>query len=79
MEPKNPNDLQKKEKSLSDYARYSNLAVQMLVIILAGVFGGVKLDRLTKTSVPWFTISLSFAAVILALYVSLRDFINMKK
>jgi F0F1-type ATP synthase assembly protein I len=79
METKNPKNLQKKEKSLSDYARYSNLAVQMLVIILAGVWGGIKLDHLLKTSVPWFTIILSFASVMLSLYVSLRDFINMKK
>lgn len=79
MEPKNPNDRPKKARSLNDYARYSNLAVQMIVIILAGVWGGIKLDHWLKTSFPYFTIILSFSAVMLSLYVSLKDFINLKK
>ena len=32
-------------KNLNDYARYSGMAVQMLVIILEGVFAGYKLDQ----------------------------------
>jgi F0F1-type ATP synthase assembly protein I len=79
MDTKNPNDPPKKARSLNDYARYSNLAVQMIVIILAGVWGGIKLDHWLHTSFPYFTLILSFSAVMLSLYVSLKDFIHMKK
>jgi len=78
MDTKIPNDLPKKSKSLSDYARYSNLAVQMIVIILAGVWGGIKLDHWLHTSFPVYTLVLSLAAVMLSLYVSLKDFIKKK-
>ena len=43
MEEKKPKNLQKKPKSLSDYARYSSLAFQMVAIILDWVYwGGIK-------------------------------------
>jgi hypothetical protein len=50
---------EKKKKSLVSYTRYSNIAFQMLIIILIGVFGGVELDKWLKLSVPVFTIVLS--------------------
>ena len=66
----------KKKKSLDDYARYSSIAFQMLVIILAGVFGGIKLDQWLKLKVPVFTIILSILSVILAIYYVTRDLIK---
>jgi hypothetical protein len=56
----------------------THLAVQMIVIILAGVWGGIKLDHRLNTSFPVFTLVLSFSAVMLSLYVSLKDFIKKK-
>jgi hypothetical protein len=76
---KNLRNPEKTSKSLSDYARYSNLAVQMIVIILAGVFGGMKLDQWLQPDFPVFTVVLSFASVMLALYTTLKDFIRTKK
>jgi F0F1-type ATP synthase assembly protein I len=68
-----------KKKSLDNYARYSSIAFQMLIIILIGVFGGVKLDQWLKLSVPVFTVVLSILAVILAIYTVTRDLLKQNK
>lgn len=73
---KNP---EKTTKDLSDYAKYSSLAFQMIVIILVGVFGGMKLDKWLDTRFPVFTVVLSVVTVMFALYYSLKDFIRLKK
>ena len=65
--------LEKKKKSLDNYTRYTSIAFQMLVIILIGVFGGIKLDEWLKLTVPVFTIILSILAVILSIYTVTRD------
>jgi F0F1-type ATP synthase assembly protein I len=64
-------------KSLEGYARYSGMAVQMLVIILAGVFGGFKLDQFAGTT-PVFTVILSLAAVFLSIYFFTRDLLKKR-
>lgn len=63
---------------LKSYARYSGIAIQMLVIIFLGVFGGFKLDQWLGTE-PLFTIFLSLAGVIIAIYQAIKDFIKPKK
>jgi len=79
MESKNPKDRPKAIKNLKDYARYSNLGFQMIVILLLGVFGGRQLDKHLQFSFPIFTVVLSFLAVILSMYIGLKDFIHPKK
>jgi hypothetical protein len=76
MQEKNPR-LQPK-KQLEFYARYSTLALQMLVIIGVGVFGGVKLDAWLKPGFPIFTIVLSVLSVILSIYQATRDLLKKK-
>jgi len=51
----------------------------MLVIILIGVFGGMKLDDWLKLSFPVFTIVLSILAVILSIYTVTRDLLKPTK
>jgi F0F1-type ATP synthase assembly protein I len=63
---------------LQNYAKYSGLAVQMLVIIFLGVFGGFKLDSYLHTK-PLFTLLFSLLAVFAAIYLSVKDFIRPKK
>lgn len=63
----------KKKKQLNDYARYSGIAAKMLVIILAGVFAGIKLDAYLELKTPVFTLVLTLVAVGLAMYVIIRD------
>ncbi|MFW6227487.1 MAG: AtpZ/AtpI family protein [Bacteroidota bacterium] len=73
------NNKDKSKGNLHDYARYSSIAIQMLVIITAGVWGGVQLDKLLNLKFPLLTILLSFASVGIAIYISIKDFINTDK
>ncbi len=76
-----PQDSQKdkKKKYLDNYARYSSIALQMLAIILLGVFGGVKLDEWINTGFPVFTVILSILSVIAAIYVVIKDLLKNNK
>lgn len=66
----------KEKKALSSYARYSSIAFQMLVIMLAGVFGGRELDRWLELQFPVFTLILTILAVILAIYFVIKDLLK---
>lgn len=67
------------QKPLNDYAKYSGLAVQMAVIIGGGCYGGYKLDEhFGNKETPIFTIILSLASIVLAMYIVLKDFIKPK-
>jgi hypothetical protein len=66
------------KKQLEFYARYSTLALQMVVIIGVGVFGGVKLDAWLHTGFPVFTVVLSVLSVILSIYQATRDLLKKK-
>jgi hypothetical protein len=50
----------------------------MALIILAGTWGGIKLDEKLKLNFPAFTVTLSFLSVILAMYLMLKEFIGKK-
>lgn len=64
------------KKTLNSYTRYSSIAFQMLVIILAGVFGGRELDKWLDMQFPVFTLVLSILAVILAIYSVIKDLLR---
>jgi len=51
------------------------MAFQMLVIILAGVFGGIKID-LWLNAKPVFTVIFSLLAVVLSIYYVTRDLLK---
>jgi F0F1-type ATP synthase assembly protein I len=68
--------LEKKKKLLDNYTRYTSIAFQMLVIILIGVFGGIKLDEWLNFSLPVFTVIFSVLAVILSIYTVTRDLLK---
>ena len=57
------------KKPLPDYAKFSGIAVQMIAIIVAGTYGGLKLDQLARFRFPLFTILLSLASVFFAIYL----------
>ncbi|MCX6258522.1 MAG: AtpZ/AtpI family protein [Bacteroidia bacterium] len=79
MEEQETNPKLKSPKNrLSNYAKYSSLALQMAVIILAGVFGGLKLDRWIGWKFPLFTLVLSLTSVSLAIYFAVKDLIKFK-
>lgn len=53
--------------------RFSNLTVQMGVIIGFSTWGGKKLDEHFQTKNPYFTVVLSLVGIGAALYVVLKD------
>ena len=65
------------KNDLNQYARYSGMAFQMMAIIAAGAFGGLKLDQWLKTK-PVFIVIFSIAAVFLAIYYVTRDLLKKK-
>lgn len=65
-------------KGANQFAKYSSLAFQMGGIIFLTVWGGQKLDEALDNKNPVFTIILSLFGVISAIYVAIKDFINMK-
>ena len=67
---------EKKKKALNHYARYSSIAFQMLLIILAGVFGGRELDRWLELQFPVFTLILTILAVVLSIYFVIKDLLQ---
>jgi ATP synthase protein I len=70
----NPRD----SNPLQNYARYTSMGIQMLVIIFLGVFGGYKLDLYAGTT-PLLTLLLSFAGVTLAIYFAIKDLLKINK
>ena len=67
-----------RKKSFDNFIRYSSISFQMLVIILVGVYGGIKLDKLVRIEFPVFTVILSIGSVALAIYYAVKDFIKTK-
>jgi hypothetical protein len=68
MEKKN-----KKDSPLLFYAKYSSLALQMVVIIVAGAFGGKALDNWLEWEFPVFTLVLTILAVVVAIIYGMRE------
>jgi hypothetical protein len=52
------------------------MALQMLVIIAGGIFGGFKLDEYLKFKLPLFTILFSMLSVGFAVYYVTRDLLK---
>ncbi|MCF8303836.1 MAG: AtpZ/AtpI family protein [Bacteroidales bacterium] len=72
-------DPERRKKLLENYAKYSSLAIQMLAMILIGVYGGFKLDEWINTGFPVFTVLLSIVSVAGAVYYAIKDFIKGNK
>lgn len=69
----------KLKKQLPDYAKYTSIALSMAIIITAGTVGGVFLDKWVQPGFPVFTLVLSLASVVLAIYHAVRDLIKFGK
>ncbi|MGB4655716.1 MAG: AtpZ/AtpI family protein [Bacteroidales bacterium] len=62
-----------KKRPLYYYAKYSSLALQMIIIIGIGCFAGIKLDKWLDINFPIFTVSLTLFAVAAAIYLGIKD------
>lgn len=67
-----------KDSPLKFYARYSTLAIQMIVIIVGGAFGGKAIDNWLDWEFPVFTLVLTILSVVIALFIGLRDLFKEK-
>ncbi|MBI2281406.1 MAG: AtpZ/AtpI family protein [Bacteroidetes bacterium] len=76
---KNENPSKKRNNSLSQYARFSGVAIQMGVIIGVSAWGGKKLDEHFNLNKPYLTIVCSLTGVAIALYLIIREVIKMGK
>jgi len=66
----------RKMNYFNEYSKYSSLIFQMIVIVAAGVLGGIQLDRLMNSTGSIFTISLTLFATFLALYYMFRTLLK---
>jgi F0F1-type ATP synthase assembly protein I len=62
------NSGQSQKKWLNTYARFSGIAIQMAVVILAGAWLGNKADDRWETS-PWFTTLGALFSFAIAIYL----------
>ena len=74
--PRKNREKNQENNGLTEYARYTGLGVQMIVIILVTVWGGIKLDKLFGLVTPVFTVILSLLGVLAAIYTAVKDFIK---
>ena len=76
MHKKNQKKPQKVKTNLNKYTRFSGAVFQMFVIILAGTFGGIGLDKWLHWKFPVFTVILTLFSVALAIYYTIKDFLH---
>lgn len=76
MYKKNQKKLQKDKTNLNKYSRFSGTVFQMFVIILAGTFGGIELDKWVHWRFPVFTVILTLFSVVWAMYYAIKDFLH---
>lgn len=67
----------KKKKPLNQFFKFSNIALQMGVIIGFGAYAGVKLDEYLQKEFPLFTLLFSLFAVFSALYYVIKEVIHI--
>ena len=56
-----------------EFIRYTNVAFRMIVIILAGVYGGKKLDEFLGNEISIFTLIFSILSVVAAMYIIIKE------
>ena len=67
----------KKKKPLNQFFKFSNIALQMGIIIGVGAYAGVKLDEYLQKEFPLFTLLFSLFAVFSALYYVIKEVIHI--
>jgi len=68
-----------KKDRLNNYARFSGIAFQMIVIIAIGAFSGIKLDEKYPNRYGIYSIALSFTSVIIAIIFVIKRIIAASK
>ncbi|HOT15461.1 MAG TPA: AtpZ/AtpI family protein [Bacteroidales bacterium] len=61
---------------MRNYVRYSSLMLQMIIIIVVGVYGGYRLDLSFSDGKHWFLILLTIVSTFVALYLFIKDLLK---
>lgn len=69
----------KKKKSLSNYARFSGIAIQMVVIIGGGTYLGVYFDNKFPNRYSAYTVICSLFAVLISIYFVVKQILKTTK
>ncbi|MBP5412026.1 MAG: AtpZ/AtpI family protein [Bacteroidales bacterium] len=69
---------QHKPDPLHNFAKYTSIAMQMMVVICLFCFAGYKCDQWIGWRFPLFTIVLSLSGVCIGIYLSVKDFLQKK-
>ena len=65
--------------SMSKFARFSSIGIQMGVIIALFTWLGTYLDGKYQTKTPWWTIGLSLFGVVAGLVLVIREVMKMSR
>ena len=80
MENQQPEKTIKEQKEqLNSYARFSGIAIQMVAIIAAGTFIGVKLDEKFPNKNNLYTLAFTLGSVIASIVYVIRRIIASSK
>lgn len=60
---------------MNDYAKYSSIAIQTVIIIVAGVWLGIKMDKWLSTGYL-FTVVLSILSIAGAIYTMIKKILK---
>ncbi len=69
----------KQKKTVSSFARFSSVGIQMGVIIALFTWLGTYLDKKYLNETPWWTVGLSLFGVAAGLTLVIREAINLTK
>ena len=72
-DPNDNNQFKKSNERVQAYMRFSALGLQMMGIILAGVFGGYYIDKGLEWEFPFFTLLLSMLGIGAAMYFLFKE------
>jgi hypothetical protein len=79
----NKEEIKKSKKQLNpsksnSILRYSSMGLQMAAIMLLGAWAGIQLDKHFEIKNNIFTATLTILAVIIALYLTIKDLLKNK-
>jgi hypothetical protein len=74
--PSLPENRSQIQKRFNAYVKHSSLAIQMMVIIAGGTYGGFRLDKFLGWKFPVFTVVLSLLSVVAAIWFAIKDLLK---
>lgn len=71
--------MMKEKKKTNLFARFSSAGIQMALLIIVGALGGQYLDDKSGNENPIYTIIFSLLAVVIGLYLIIKEVLNITK